>query len=210
MNATPMGDEARERTALRDAKRYLASYREGVLAFDGQQVPVKFVSDHADGRLVISAPVAVFFAHEHVLWVPEETLDSMQLLISAEEVGESVATDRWQAYHADPEHVRWAACWIDSARLGAWVFDGDAMVGANPLGGVESAVVKEVNADRDVLRRMCEASLGMKMESPLCVGLVPEGLHVRARFGVVLVAFDEPVETEEGVGGALAALKKRQ
>lgn len=207
MNTTPMGDEARERAALIDAKRYLASYREGVLAFDGQQIPVKFVSDHADGRLVMSAPAAVFFAHEHVLWVPEETLDSMQLLVSAEEVGESGATDRWQAYHGDPEHVRWAACWIDSVRLGGWVFDGDAMSGPNPLAGVESSVVREVNADREGLRRMCEAKLGMAVESPLCVGLVPEGLHVRARFGVVLVAFDERVETEEGVAGTLSALR---
>lgn len=208
MNDDPMGEGASEAKALDRARLYLASYREGVLAFDGQQVGVKFVADPRDGRLVMSVPVAMFFAHEHVLWVPEETLDAMQLLLSVEEVEESGATDRWQAYHGEPEHVRWAACWIDSVRLGAWVFDGDAFARGNPLSEAEASVVRELNADRGVLAAMCRGRLGMELEDPVCVGVVPEGLHVRARFGVVLVEFAERVESVEGVEGALAGLRE--
>lgn len=199
--------EPEERSALDSARRYLASYREGVLSFDEQQIEVKFVSDPSDGRLVMSVPVAVFFAHEHVLWVPEETTDSMQILLSAEEAKESGSTDRWQAYHGEPEHVRWAACWIDSVRLGAWVFDGEAFMGGNPLAGVEADVLRELNADRMALREMCRARLDMDVEDPMCVGLTPEGLHVRARFGVVLVGFEGRVERADEVMGAVAGLR---
>lgn len=193
----PMREGAAERDALETAYRFLMANREGVLVFDEHHVPVRFVTDNSTGRLVMSVPVAVFFSHEHVLFVPEEREDSMQLLVSPEQIDECAATDRWLAFHGDPEHVRWATCWIESAKQSPWVFDGEALSRPNSLAGAEAGLVKGLNGDQPGLARLCERATGAAVERPVCVGVDQDGVHVRARFGVVRVPFPHTANDAE-------------
>lgn len=205
-SSDPMREVDAERDALESAYRFLMANREGVLCFEDHHVPVRFVTDGSTGRLVMGVPVATFFASEHVLWIPEERDDAMQILLSPEQIDEGAATDRWMAFHGEPEHVRWAMCWVDSARQGAWVFDGEALTRPNTLAGSEAALIKAINADKAALARMCEKSCGARVEEPVCVGVDQDGLHVRARFGVVRVALPHTANDAEHARGMIAAL----
>jgi len=206
------GQERAEREALEHALRVFSSYREGDLTIDDQHTRVRFVTEPSSGRLIASAPAATFFGSHLVLHVPDETDDALALLLSAEEIEESHATDRWLAFHLSPsgqsassdpdageggrempEHTRWAAMWVDSVKHGPWVFDGDAFMAPNPAASQEAAVCRRVNADRGRLGRACVAVTGADVgEDPVCVGVDPGGLYVRLAHGVVRLPFPGP------------------
>ncbi len=162
----------------------------GRLRFDEHATRLKYIFNPRDGRLVASVPNAIFFAAELVLDIPEENDDALQLLVTAEECPESAATDRWLAYHGEPEHVRWATFGIDSARHGPWVFDGDALTIPNPLAADEPAICKRLNTNPISLAALSQRFAGVPIPKPVCVGVDPRGLHIRASFGVVRVRFD--------------------
>lgn len=202
------GHERAEHAALDHARSVLSAYREGVLFMDDQHAPIHFVADHGTGRLIASVPAATFFASHHAMYVPEETDDSLQLLLSCEEIEECFATDRWMAFHMGdsefPEHTKWAAFWIDSAKHGPWVFDGEAFMAPNPVAELEPKACKKINSRRDDLARVTAELTGADAtEGALCVGVDPGGLYVRLRHGVVRVPFPEP---EEGEGSTIETL----
>lgn len=208
----PMDEQRAEREALEHARAFLHANLEASLLLDGEfnenikRVP--FVLDHETGKLIASVPVATFHASEVIFRVPEEADDAMGLLVTAEEVEESGATDRWMAFHGEPDHVRWAACWIDGAKHGPWVFDGDAMMQPNPLAPIEPRVCKQLNSDehRAMLAGIARTRAGAEIAKPLCVGVCPHGVWLRAPFGVTLARFDEPI-TEPDADRVINALR---
>ncbi len=203
----PMREAEAEADALESAYRFLMANREGVLNFDDNFVPVKFVTDSSTGRLVMPVPVATFFVHQHVLFVPEEADDAMQIIVSPEQIDECAATDRWLAFHEEPEHVRWAMCWLESVKLSPWVFDGEALTRPNTLAKDEPALVRELNADTAALAALCRAATGTEVLSPLCVGVDQSGMHVRARFGVLRIHFPHSANDADHARRMIARLK---
>ena len=191
---------ARGRALLRDALR-------GTLQFDEHFRPLKYVIDPLTGRLGAPVMVAMLTAAETVLFIPEETEDSLQCLVSLEPLDEHHAlTDRWRIYHGEPEDVRWAVLYLDMAKLTGVVLDGDALMTPNPLADAEPALCRLLNDDPDRLRRLASSRGGMDIENPRCVGVDPAGLDVRARFDIVRVPFDEPVNTEDEARATIATL----
>ena len=51
-------EEALEADALEHAYNVLLSNCEGLLCFDDAEIQIKFVFDHADGRIIASIPTA--------------------------------------------------------------------------------------------------------------------------------------------------------
>ncbi len=180
--------------ALTRARSMLRQSYRGTLQFDEHFVPIKYVIDPADGRLVAPVMVAMLTAAETILFVPEEAEDSLQMLVSLEEIdGQShPCADRWQMYHGQPEDIRWATMWIDMAKLVGVVIDGDALMGTDALANDEPALCTLANADRASLISLCASRAEKKVESPLCVGVNKTGLDIRTRFDIVRVLFDEP------------------
>lgn len=202
-----MSEQRTEAEALEFAHQTLAASREGVLRINAEDsVPVKFTTSNADGRIVASVPVATFFASEIILFVPEEKEGSLSLLLSAEELEEGPETDRWMAFHTESDHVRWGIFYVDAAKHDGWVFDGDAMMRPNLLATAEPALVKKLNADKGLLVRLCQRFAGMVVPDPVCVGVDQGGLHVRARFGVVRVAFERTAKNAEDAGSLIDAM----
>ena len=187
---TPEDQSRAEAEALDHARYIMWAYCDGMLRFDEQVIALKYVTDPASGRLFAAVPVAVTLAADHVLYVPEESDDALQLLLSCEECADCTTADRWQMYHGTPDHVRWAAFWVDGARHGPWVFDGDALAEPNALHHEEPALCKLANHDRVALARACQQHAGVVVPDPVCVGVSPRGFHVRARFGIVSVRFE--------------------
>ncbi len=200
-----MTEDLREptRAALEHAYTVLIADCSAELRFDDHSLPVRHVVDNETGRLITSLPVAALLAVENVLFVPAETDEALQLMISPEEIPESTVTDRFLAFHGEPEHVRWAACWIDSARHGPWVFDGDAMMRPNPLAPDEPALCKALNADAATLAALCHRRAGVAVPSPVCVGVDPLGFHIRARFGVIRIPFPDPLADAQALRAML-------
>lgn len=188
-----------ERAALEHAQRVFRAERAGVLAFSEHAVPLKFVTDPQTGHIVAPVMVALLEELEAVLFVPEESDEAVQLLLTPEPLdGENhPMADRWRIHHGEPVDIRWARFHIEGARHGAMVFDGDAFMVANPLADAEPALCRRLNADKDALGALCQRVLGAAIEEPVCVGVDQDGLHVRARFGVVRVPFEHAAQSAD-------------
>lgn len=182
-----------------DAIRALRSHREGVLACDGVIAAVRFVLDNATGRVVFPSSQLVFEAEERVLFVPQEADDALQLLLTPgpADPDRDEACDRWKAYHGTPDHPRWASCAIESGRLEGAVVDGEVLMTPNALAPVEPGICKRLNADRALLTRLAARFAGVEIPEPLCVGVDPGGLDIRARFGIVRVPFSAETPTPD-------------
>lgn len=184
----PPGDEG---AALLEALATLRAHREGTLAFDEHVRPVRFVQDPEDGRLIFPAMVAMLDASEVVLFVPEESDEALQLLLTLEPVDEAShpGPDRWRIHHDQPTDIHWVAAWVDGARRGKFVFDGDAMMAPNPLASCEAALCRRANADEGALLRAADRATGRRNRAAVCVGVDPWGLHARCEFDVARVPF---------------------
>jgi hypothetical protein len=197
--------------ALEDALRLFRSERAGVLSFDEQVRPVRFVTDPSTGHVVAPAPASMLECFEAVLFVPEESDDALQLLLTPEPIDNDnhPAVDRWRIHHGEPGDARWVRFHVESARRREMVFDGDAFMRASPVADAEAGLCKKLNADRDRLARLCKACAGLDVEKPVCVGVDQDGLHVRARFGIVRAPFEHEARTPEEARRAVDALLAR-
>jgi len=188
-----------------DALRFLRAERAGELAFEGHVRPLKFVTDNRTGHVVAPLMVAALESGEVVLHIPEEDEDALQLLCTPEPIDENdEAADRWRIYHGEPEDVRWARLHIETARWGPVVYDGEAFMVENPLAADEPRLCKKLNQDKDALKNLVAAAGHAEIADPLCVGADPDGLHIRARFGVNRVEFprraDSAADVEKMIG----------
>jgi hypothetical protein len=198
--------ESTDQTTMDEAQRCLAAHRVGTLSFGEHVRPVKFIIDNDDGRIICPVMSAALEEPELVLFIPEESDESLQLLLGAEEIDEkdhALSIDRWMAHHGEPDDIYWVACWIDAARHGPHVIDGDAMMGGNVLKGSEAATCRRLNNAKDDLRALCSRFGKMDVEDPVCVGVTPRGLSVRTRFDVIFVPFDSYIDTADALDGEI-------
>lgn len=197
--------------ALEDALRLFRSERAGIMIFDEAVRPVRFVTDPDTGHVVAPAPASMLECFEAVLFVPEESDEALQLLLTPEPIDNDnhPAVDRWRIHHGDPEDARWVRFHVESARRREMVFDGDAFMRPSPVGAAEPSLCKRLNADRELLARICRACAAVEVEKPVCVGVDQDGLLVRARFGIVRVPFAHEVLTPDEACKAVDALFAR-
>ncbi|MFG0275089.1 MAG: hypothetical protein ACF8QF_08530 [Phycisphaerales bacterium] len=202
-----------DQSALDDALDTLRAHRVGALAFDEHIVPIRFVQMPDDGRIVFPAMTAMLDAPELVLFIPEESDEALQLLLSAEPLDEHAhpGPDRWRIHHGEPQDIHWVGAWIDAARRGPFVFDGDAMMPPNHLAADEPALCKRANSDEGALLAATDRATGRENQEPRCVGVDPWGLHVRTYFDIARVPFreaDAPAGTRDMAERAIDNLLK--
>jgi len=196
--------------AAREALRHLRSETQGVLSFDEHTQPVRYILDPATGRIVMPVIAAAVLASEHILHTPDESDDAMSLLLSPDEIDRErdSLVDRWRAHHSQEQDVNFVSCVIDMVRWRGMVIDGDAMMAPNPLAQEESDLLRSLNADKARLRAICAAAARVDVPAPTAVSVDPDGVHVRARFGVVRIVFAQPVDSLETARSALDALAR--
>ncbi|TVQ31962.1 MAG: DUF2470 domain-containing protein [Phycisphaeraceae bacterium] len=193
---------------IEDVVRFFRAERAGELAFSGHVRPLKFVTDNETGHIIAPVMVAAMDTFEHVLHIPEDTDDALHLLLTPEPINGDThpGADRWRIYHGEPTDFTWVRLHIDTARYGPWVYDGDALMIPSALAKAEPGLCKLLNGDPEALRRMCESCAGVAVADPVCVGVDPDGAHVRARFGIVRIPFESPAETEADAKSAIDAM----
>ncbi len=188
-----------ELEALEHSRAFLANNHEAILELDEQTTPTHFIQDNTTGKIIAAVPAATFFAAQHVLHIPDLDDDALKLVITPEQIEDCAETDRLLAHCPEPNHLRFAACWIDSARHGPWVFDGDAFMQPNPLAQIEPEICKLLNADKPKLIALCDKRASTHVEHPICVAIDPYGLSIRARFGIVRVPFPDAPITDPAI-----------
>lgn len=203
--------------AAREALSLLRRYRAGSLVASDAATPIRFVLDPGSGRLLVPVPREVEDADQFVLFLPDESDTALQLLLfPAKEVPGEAIIDRWRIYHLTQPSIEsgeydpvWRLFVVDTARLKNAVIDGEFLTLPNPLASVEPAICKTLNADKSRLARLCRAEAGFAVESPVCVGIDPEGLHIRTRLGVERVPFEAPLKTPDAARQHVDAMIKR-
>ncbi len=158
-----------------------------------------FAVDPESGLIGIPAATEIAQAGSGVMCTPEEHCDALQLTLHWKSVSErdiGMLADYWTAYHGKTTRTIWLRCIVQSAKLPAGVVDGDDLSLANPLGKVSGEVRKLLNADRSAVAAMVNARAGVRVESPLVIGVDDWGVDVRAEFGVIRVEFPERATPE--------------
>ena len=194
------------------AYRFLKSNSVADLRFDEHIMPLRYVFA-PDGRLAAPVMVAMLQSFDTVLFVPEASDDSMEIMVGLEQFDEDSSeggalADRWRIYHGEPDDVRWALMSIDCARYGGLIHDGEALMRTNPLAEHEATICRTFNSEKkNELTRLCTQLKDVDVPDPVCVGADDMGIDIRARFGILRISLDAPATSPEQLIESLAALQ---
>ncbi len=197
---------------LGELEMAIRSERHATLAADGVPFSIMTVIDNETGALVFPAPSVALRSEEHVLWLPEERHDAMQILIALEEIdGDlSASADRWRIYHGSPGESNWVIASLQAVKFGTMVANSDELDLSNPLAGAEPGLCKKYNADRALLGKAAHAMDPRSTGEGVLVGIDPIGFDIRTRFDIVRVPFGErelePEKADARVQNLLAEL----
>lgn len=192
-----------------DWVRELRRHHEGTLVIGDRATTVRFIIDGASGTLVLPVDGWMLEHPTGVLFLPEEREGALQVLLEflpGEPPG--AAQDRWCAYHAETRQRLWATARICGTRRATEVCEADDLPLLNPLQRDEGGLLRSLNADRAALARLCQRLAGVDVADPCAVGINPQGLDVRARFGIVRAEFPVPVGSAAQVAEMLRSLRE--
>ncbi|MBT4530829.1 MAG: hypothetical protein HOC27_06445 [Phycisphaerae bacterium] len=179
-----------EQQATEDAYRFLKSNSTASLQF-GENIYDVSYTFAPDGRLVISAMVAMLQPCDIVMFVPEYSDNCMELhvsLVQFKEDNENGAiADKWQVYHGEPPDVQWAFVDIDAARFHEMFVDGEGLCRENAIAVQEQSICKTLNALKETVRMVCFKHTKVDVVDPFVVGVDPLGIDIRAPFGIVRI-----------------------
>jgi hypothetical protein len=177
--------------------RLLRRFREATLAFGDRTDDIRFVIDRTDGRLVMPIESAAAKHTEFTLHLPSQSDCEASAIIDSARIERpegSEAVDRWSVYHGTPPT---SATWTTSRILGLKsmddaansVMDESILTVPNLLGTAEFRLIRLANADRPLLTRAARAIAGIDLDDASCIGVDPDGIDVRAPFGIVRLEF---------------------
>ena len=181
------------------AYRFLRSNSVADFRFDEHIVPIKYVITH-DGLIATPVMTAMLQTLDTVLFIPEASEDALEIMVSVQQFEETEAdggriADRWRIYHGEPDDVCWATMLIDCIRYAGLVFDGEAFMQQNLFAADEAGFCRTMNAEaRPLLSDLCKVTKDIEVPDPVCVGIDPLGIDIRARFGIVRVPVEAPAE----------------
>lgn len=174
-----------------DVLRAFRQFKNGLLQDDEVRTRVRFAIDPRTGVLVLPL-TGVPVAEALTLLVPDEMVESMQLLVEASELEASREDlcDRWRIYHGQPDSTRWFVLRPDSVKWEGRVYDGSEITQPSTLASVEGRLCKKANSDRARLAAMCHRLVRTAPAEPMVVGVDADGLDLRARFGIIRIEFE--------------------
>lgn len=191
-----------------DAVRSLRASARGDLLLDAGTVrSVAYVIDRRRGRLILGLPRDIESAREGQLLLPGEHDPSLAALLTIEriEAPPPALEIRFEVYHGTEREAAWAEGRVEALRYHTEPFDAEDFSLIDPILADEPALCREINADPEALRRMCVRA-GARVAEPVAVGVDPDGIDVRARFGIVRVEFPQTAGAADEVRAMVARL----
>ena len=192
-----------------DAVRALRANARGHLLIDeDRRRPVRYVIDRQRGVLVFPLPGDSAGIGEAQLLVPDEHDPTVAALLSIETTSSLPAAVeiRFEIYHGRAHEAHWGVATVEALRYHAEAYDRQEFSLTDALVAHEPSLCRALNAQAPGLRAMCEALAGARVEEPVAVGVDPDGLDVRARFGIVRIEFAERAATAEAASAQIAQL----
>lgn len=193
--------------------RMIRAHKTATLLSGDRATPIRYIIDNATGGLVAPIEGELLGLDDYLLMVPDDAFDAMQIHVEPTVIDhrESESCDRHLAFHGVQDPATWVHFKIFSAKgnhpaLGALVVDGVELSGPNPLRSVEARACKRLNSDPINLAALCKRRAGVVIERPLAVGVDPDGIDVRAKFGIVRVELTPPVDDPGALTGVLDQL----
>lgn len=194
-----------------DALCFYRRHSHAVLRADELILPRPFVKAADCGSPVLALPPGIEDADSVVLFIPDESDRSLQLLVEVEwlDPRADARADRLLIYHARADNHSIAllrvldAKWPDAVDHAPEV-DPSAFIVPNPFARLEPSLCKRLNADRAALAHMVTSLASFTPFDPLVVGVDPDGLDLRTRTGILRLEFAERVD-EPALRAALDA-----
>ncbi|MBO6514683.1 MAG: hypothetical protein JJ974_12030 [Phycisphaerales bacterium] len=169
------------------------------LLYDEAAFESQCMIDPRSGEFLVGIVSDAQDARDIVLACPRDSFDA-RLRISVE-LSEQVSEeqcDRFTAYHLPATTPLLARATYEYAKLDSGeVVTPDQCPLVNPLVDQLGPLCRALNADRERLARVCLNLSGVEHESPLAVGVDPDGIDIRARFGLVRMVLPEPITDHE-------------
>ncbi len=177
--------------------RLLRRFREATLSFGDRRAAARFVIDRTNGRIVMPVETEAGRHSEFTLFLPSESDCDASVMLAPARIDRpegSEAVDRWSVYHGEPPT---SAVWTASRVLGLKsmvdaadsIFDEATLTVPNTLGVSEFALIRRANADRQRLIAASSVIASIDIPDARCIGVDPDGLDVRAPFGIVRLEF---------------------
>ncbi|MBK7403571.1 MAG: amidohydrolase family protein [Phycisphaerales bacterium] len=183
-----------------DALRALRASTQGHLMLgEDRRIPVRYVVDRRRGVLVIPLPVEAAQVPEGQLLIPDEHDPVIAALVEIAHAPSPPAEDelRFEIYHGPPREGAWILAEVQAVRYHGEAFDGDEFRLTDELIEAEPELCRTLNADPEALRELCLRLAHARVEHPVAVGVDPDGIDVRAKFGTVRIEFDLPALPSE-------------
>ncbi len=178
---------------------------------EGRHRRIRYVFDRKRGVLIFPLPIEAAGASEGQLLVPDESDPVVAALLSIETVTDlpGAVEIRHEIYHGPSREAAWGVATVEALRYHGEPFDSEELTLTDTIVEDEPGLCRELNADPESLRAACAALAGIEVEEPVAVGVDPDGIDIRARFGIVRLEFAARAETVELVREQIAALTAR-
>jgi hypothetical protein len=172
---------------------------------------VRYIIDRRRGGIVFPLAGDLREAGEAQLLVPSEHDPVVAALLSIHAMPSAPADAeiRYEIYHGRAREPAWAIASVEALRYHGEAFDGEEIELRDALLEHEPELCRMLNADPEALRELCARFARASVERPVAVGVDPDGIDVRARFGIVRIDFDEPVGTPGEARERIAGLAAR-
>ena len=194
-------------TTSADALSLLRSSTQGQLKILERIEPIRFILDRSRSKIVFPVPDELALAHEAQLMIPDESSPQLSLLLRLEPA-ERLPGDieiRYEIYHGKSGFAHWSVGTLEALRAGTHIFDSDEICLTDAIIAEEPALCALLNADQDSLRTAC-ARAGLPIEKPVAVGVDPDGIDIRTRFGIARLPFDQRTPTPDNARAAIKTL----
>ncbi len=165
---------------------------------------IRYTFDES-GHLIAALSRELVSACDALLFIPDQSDTTLEVMVTPEEIdADSAAADRWKIYHRDSDGRAFARLYIEAAKYGEHIIDGESVTAPNPLATDEPRLCKMMNQEhRDDLRPLCAASAKVDVGDPVMVGVDAFGFDIRARFGIVRVPFESEETDADAVRSRL-------
>lgn len=192
------------------ARAVLRQSRCAVLASDDRIDKCTFVLDGETGRPVVCLPPSVLRADEHVLFIPDESPNALQLLTIPEQLDPGDhCCDQWRVYFGRPTAATFIRFAIDCGKFEGHVLDGDDLMQRNDLLNDVAALCRHFNRQPGVIESLCLAD-GCQSPAPaLLVGVDGHGFDVRTKFSVLRFEFGSRASDREDAAARIELMVKQ-
>lgn len=165
------------------------------LLFDETPFETQCMIDPRTGQFLVAIINDALEATDVTLACPRDSFDTrLRISIQLDQTVSEEQYDRFTAYHLPAAAPLLARASYEYAKLDSGeVITPDQCPLVNPLVDQYGPLCRTLNADRDRLARLCLSISGVKHEQPLAVGVDPDGIDIRASFGLVRIKLPDQI-----------------